>query len=146
MRIASLLPSATEIVRSLGLAESLVAVTHECDFPAFVRDLPKATRTLVPKHAGSAEIDRLVRERLTAQTALYSLDLPVLEELRLDLIVTQALCDVCAVATEEVEAHPVGGRSPRIVREVTRRGSGRPRGPIPRLTERSTPPLLRRGP
>ena len=102
MRIVSLLPSATEIVCGLGLGDQLVAVTHECDFPAFVRDLPKATRTLVPKDAPSAEIDRLVRERLQGQRALYSLDLPTLEELRPDLIVTQALCDVCAVAEEEV--------------------------------------------
>ena len=103
MRIVSLLPSATEIVCSLGLGDQLVAVTHECDFPPFVRDLPKATRTLIPKEASSAEIDRLVRERLTGRRALYSLDLPTLAELRPDLIVTQALCDVCAVAEEEVQ-------------------------------------------
>jgi len=103
VRIVSLLPSATEIVCSLGLGDQLVAVTHECDFPPFVRDLPKATRTLIPKEASSAEIDRLVRERLTGRRALYSLDLPTLAELRPDLIVTQALCDVCAVAEEEVQ-------------------------------------------
>jgi iron complex transport system substrate-binding protein len=103
VRIVSLLPSATEIVCGVGLGDQLVAVTHECDYPAFVRDLPKATRTLIPKDAPSAEIDRLVRERLQGQTALYSLDLPTLEALRPDLIVTQALCDVCAVAEEEVQ-------------------------------------------
>ncbi len=103
MRIVSLLPSATEIVCSLGLGDQLVAVTHECDYPPFVRDLPKATRTLIPKDAPSAEIDRLVRERLSGQRALYTLDLETLEALRPELIVTQALCDVCAVAAEEVE-------------------------------------------
>lgn len=102
MRIVSLLPSATEIICALGLEDHLVGVTHECDFPAFVRGLPKVTRTLIPTEASSAEIDRLVRERLRTDRALYTLDLPALEALLPDLIVTQALCDVCAVAEDEV--------------------------------------------
>ncbi|HEX5387687.1 MAG TPA: cobalamin-binding protein [Gemmatimonadales bacterium] len=104
MRIVSLLPSATEMICALGLEDQLVGVTHECDFPASVRRLPKVTRTLIPTDATSGEIDRLVRERLSADRALYSLDLAVLERLRPDLIVTQALCDVCAVAEDEVRA------------------------------------------
>ena len=104
MKIVSLLPSATEIVCLLGLREDLVGVTHECDFPADVAGLPKVTRTLIPHDASSHEIDGLVRERLQTQKALYSLDMPVLERLKPDLIVTQALCDVCAVADEEVRA------------------------------------------
>jgi iron complex transport system substrate-binding protein len=104
MRIVSLLPSATEIVCALGLEDQLVGVTHECDYPAFVTALPKVTRTLIPHDATSAGIDALVRERLQTQRALYTLDLPALEALRPDLIVTQALCDVCAVAEEEVRA------------------------------------------
>ncbi len=103
-RIVSLLPSATEIVCGLGLEDRLVGVTHECDFPASVRRLPKVTRTLIPADASSGDIDRLVRERLRTNRALYTLDLPVLEALRPDLIVTQALCDVCAVAEDEVRA------------------------------------------
>jgi iron complex transport system substrate-binding protein len=102
MRIVSLLPSATEIICSLGLRESLVGVTHECDFPAGVESLPKVTRTLIPHDATSAEIDTLVRERLKTEKALYSLDMETLERLRPELIVTQALCDVCAVAEQEV--------------------------------------------
>ena len=104
MRIVSLLPSATEIVCELGLGDQLVGVTHECDHPPFVAGLPKVTRTLIPHDASSGEIDRLVRERLKTQSALYSLDMPVLEGLRPDLLVTQALCDVCAVAEAEVNA------------------------------------------
>ena len=104
MRIVSLLPSATEIVCALGLEDQLVGVTHECDHPPAVRGLPTVTHTLIPTDATSAEIDRLVRERLAGQRALYTLDLPTLERLRPDLIVTQALCDVCAVADEEVRA------------------------------------------
>jgi iron complex transport system substrate-binding protein len=104
MRIVSLLPSATEIVCSLGLADQLVGVTHECDWPPAVRKLPKVTRTLIPHDATSAEIDALVRDRLASQRALYSLDMPVLQRLAPELIVTQALCDVCAVAEAEVRA------------------------------------------
>jgi iron complex transport system substrate-binding protein len=104
MRIVSLLPSATEIVCALGLGDQLVGVTHECDFPATVRALPKVTRTLIPTDASSAAIDGLVRDRLGAGSALYALDEAMLERLRPDLIVTQALCDVCAVAEDEVRA------------------------------------------
>jgi iron complex transport system substrate-binding protein len=104
MRIVSLLPSATEMICALGLEDQLVGVTHECDFPKTVQRLPKVTRTLIPAGAASGEIDRLVRERLGTQGALYTLDLPTLEALRPDLIVTQALCDVCAVAEDEVRA------------------------------------------
>jgi iron complex transport system substrate-binding protein len=104
MRIVSLLPSATETICALGLEDQLVGVTHECDYPPFVRDLPKVTETLIPTDATSAEIDGLVRERLDDGRALYALDLTVLESLRPDLIVTQALCDVCAVAEAEVKA------------------------------------------
>jgi iron complex transport system substrate-binding protein len=104
MRIVSLLPSATEIICELGLRDQLVGVTHECDYPRSVLDLPKVTRTLIPTDASSSEIDALVRDRLGAQSALYSLDMEALERLRPDLIVTQALCDVCAVAEEEVRS------------------------------------------
>ena len=104
MRIVSLLPSATELVCALGLESSLVGVTHECDFPPAVAGLPKVTRTLIPHDAPSADIDALVRERLKTEQALYTLDLPALEALAPDLIVTQALCDVCAVADAEVRA------------------------------------------
>ncbi len=102
MRIVSLLPSATEIVCAVGLEDSLVGVSHECDFPPSVRSLPKLTRSAIPLDASSAEIDRMVRERLQTNSALYTLDLPMLQTLRPDLIVTQALCDVCAVAEDEV--------------------------------------------
>ena len=102
MRIVSLLPSATEIVCSLGLGDELVGVTHECDHPPFVRELPKITHTLIPHDASSGRIDALVREQLTAERALYHLDMDALMALAPDLIVTQALCDVCAVAEAEV--------------------------------------------
>jgi len=103
MKIVSLLPSATEIVCRLGLQDSLVGVTHECDYPAGVDHLPKVTQTLIPHDASSRIIDTLVHERLQQQTALYSLNMPVMQQLQPDLIVTQALCDVCAVSEAEVQ-------------------------------------------
>ncbi len=103
MRIVSLLPAATEILCALGLEDQLVGVTHECDYPPSVQVLPRVTRTLIPHDASSSEIDALVRERLKTQAALYSLDQEVLEWLQPDLLVTQALCDVCAVAESEVQ-------------------------------------------
>jgi len=103
MRIVSLLPSATEIICSLGLVDSLVGVSHECDYPAQVAALPKVTTSLIPETASSKEIDELVREKLKTSKALYSLNQTVLEKLKPDFIVTQALCDVCAVAESEVQ-------------------------------------------
>lgn len=103
MRIVSLLPSATEVVCALGLGDQLVGVTHECDYPQTVQSLPRVTRTLIPVDTSSCEIDRLVSEQLNATKALYQLDLPLLKELRPDVIVTQSLCDVCAVSPGDVQ-------------------------------------------
>jgi iron complex transport system substrate-binding protein len=104
MRIVSLLPSATEIICALGLEEQLVGVTHECDYPAAVRNKPKVTITHIPANATSGEIDRLVRKQLDEDRALYSLNEEILESLQPDLIVSQTLCDVCAVAKRDVAA------------------------------------------
>lgn len=121
MRIVSLLPSATEIICALGLEDQLVGVTHECDVPETVRRLPAVTRTLIPTDAPSAAIDALVRERLQTTGALYTLDLPTLAGLAPDLIVTQALCEVCAVAETEVRAAACGlpGNPPVVNLEPT---------------------------
>ncbi|MEM9644094.1 MAG: cobalamin-binding protein [Planctomycetota bacterium] len=104
MNIVSLLPSATEIICELGLRSQLVGVTHECDYPPSVEHLPKVTQSLIPVDATSREIDGLVRDRLQNSQALYSLDHSVLERVCPDVIVTQSLCDVCAVAEDEVRA------------------------------------------
>jgi iron complex transport system substrate-binding protein len=104
MRIVSLLPSATEIICQLELGDRLVGVTHECDWPPSVRRLPKVTRSRIPARAASRDIDELVRDHLKTEQALYSLNIPKLAELQPDLIVTQGLCDVCAVSEAEVQA------------------------------------------
>lgn len=104
MRIVSLLPSATEIIYALGLGESLVGVTHECDFPADARSKPIVTRSLLD-HTGatSEEIDHAVRQQVRAGLSLYGLDSAMLAQLAPDLILTQELCEVCAVAYGQVE-------------------------------------------
>ncbi|MFK8067544.1 MAG: cobalamin-binding protein [Gammaproteobacteria bacterium] len=104
MKIVSLLPSATEIICLLDLQDQLVGVTHECDFPADVLALPNVTKTRIPKDATSRQIDQLVNEHLQENSALYSLNMEVLHQLQPDIIITQALCDVCAVAEQEVKA------------------------------------------
>lgn len=104
MRIASLVPSATEILFALGLGDSVVAVTHECDYPPEAARLPQLTRSVVPEGLSSAEIDRAVRARTERAEALYELDEDVLRTLAVDLIVTQAVCEVCAVSFDDVRA------------------------------------------
>ncbi|MFK7831503.1 MAG: cobalamin-binding protein [Congregibacter sp.] len=104
MRIVSLLPSATELVCALGLREQLVGVSHECDYPESVKALPSVTRSKIPPGLKSGAIDALVQTQLTTDNSLYSLNMPTLAALKPDLIVTQALCDVCAVSADEVNA------------------------------------------
>jgi iron complex transport system substrate-binding protein len=104
MRIASLVPSATEMLFALGLGESVVAVTHECDYPAGVEQLPHLTRSVIPPGLSSAEIDAEVRLRTGEGKALYELDEDTLDELDVNLIVTQAVCEVCAVSFDDVRA------------------------------------------
>jgi iron complex transport system substrate-binding protein len=104
MRIASLVPSATEALYALGLGDSVVAVTHECDHPAEVTALPKLTSSVIDDGLEPAEIDRKVREVTARGESLYRLDEDVLEHLDTDLILTQALCAVCAVSYDDVRA------------------------------------------
>ncbi|MGB0098101.1 MAG: cobalamin-binding protein [Solirubrobacteraceae bacterium] len=104
MRIVSLVPSATEMLFALGLGPDLIAVTHECDYPPPALELPKVTRDLLPTGLSAAEIDAAVKERTLAGESIYELDADMLHELQPDLIVTQALCSVCAVSFDDVRA------------------------------------------
>lgn len=101
MRIASLLASSTEIVAALGLTEDLVAVSHCCDWPPQVTRLPALTSALFEAQT-ALDIDAAVREKLQGQDAIYALDAPALAALKPDLVISQALCDVCAVSGAEV--------------------------------------------
>ena len=102
MRIVSLVPHATELLFALGLGEEVIAVTHECDFPPPVLDLPRVTRDALPAGLSAREIDAAVRERTARGEAIYELDRDALSAVEPDLIVTQALCPVCAVSYSEV--------------------------------------------
>jgi iron complex transport system substrate-binding protein len=104
VRIVSLVPSATELLFALGLGDEVTAVTHECDHPAEALELPKVTRDLIGPGLEPAEIDRAVRELTQEGRAIYELDEARLRSLQPDLIVTQALCAVCAVSYDDVKA------------------------------------------
>ena len=104
MRIVSLVPSATESLFALGLGAQVAAVTHECDYPADARNLPKVTRDVIGPGLPPGEIDRAVRELTEQGRSIYELDGPGLLALKPDLIVTQALCSVCAVSVDDVRA------------------------------------------
>jgi iron complex transport system substrate-binding protein len=104
MKIISLLPSATEIVCALGLEESLVGITHECDFPAEVSGKPVLTASRISHETmSSKEIDHAVRSQLDGHGSIYDLNEKLLQALAPDLIITQELCDVCAVSYKTVE-------------------------------------------
>ena len=117
MRICSLLPSATEIAFALGLDDSVVAVTHECDYPPQARSKRVVVKSSIdPARQSSAEIDKSIGERLKGSRGVYTIDLPRLREADPDLILTQELCDVCAVDYDEVlSAARSLARKPKII-------------------------------
>ena len=135
MRIASLVPSATEMLFALGVGDGVVAVTHECDYPEGVEQLPHLTRSVIPEGLPAAEIDAAVRERTSRGEALYELDENTLEDLDVDLMVTQAVCEVCAVSYDDVRA--VAERLPTHPRVISLDPStlGEVLADIPRLAE-----------
>jgi iron complex transport system substrate-binding protein len=102
VRIASLVPASTEMLFALGLGDQTVGVTHECDFPPAAAALPHLTATVLPEGLSAGEIDAAVKRIVGEGKALYSLDEERLAALAPDLIVTQAVCDVCAVSYEDV--------------------------------------------
>ena len=105
MRVVSLLPAATEMVAALGMVDALVGVSHECDFPAAVQALPRVTRCAIHGNAlPSGDIDRWVKTELRRSGTLYTMDEPLLRRLAPDVIITQRLCDVCAVGWDGVAA------------------------------------------
>ena len=118
MRIASLVPSATEMLFALGLGGDVVAVTHECDHPPAAAKLPHLTATVLPEGLSAAEIDAAVKSVVGEGRALYSLDEERLAKLAPELIVTQAICDVCAVSYEDVvEVAARLPSQPRVVQQ-----------------------------
>jgi iron complex transport system substrate-binding protein len=116
MRIVSLLPSATEILFALGLDREVVGVSHECDFPAQVRNKCVVIHSRIPRNASPAEIDRLVREFVSRGESVYAVDAEALENLTPDLVVTQDLCHVCAASPDDLATALAGfDRRPEIL-------------------------------
>ena len=103
MKLVTLLPSATEIIAKLGLEKNLVGVSHECDFPQTVQSLPKLTSSSVNNDLPSAKIHESVLEVVKSAISVYDLDIELLKSLQPDFIITQDLCDVCAVSFAQVE-------------------------------------------
>lgn len=102
LRIVSLLPSATEMVSDLGLARRLSAVSHACDFPREVAKIPVITKSIVPPGLSSEQIDAFVAQAVRDRRSPYTVDEEMLQEIAPDVVITQALCDVCAVNYETV--------------------------------------------
>lgn len=110
------MPSATETLFALGLGSQVAAVTHECDYPPDALNLPKVTRDVIGPGLPPAEIDAAVRALTEEGRSIYELDEEGLRRLRPDLIVTQALCSVCAVSADDVRAIAAGmDPEPKIV-------------------------------
>ena len=103
LRIISLLPSATEIVAALGLADALVGRSHECDYPFQVQSLPVCTEATLNSQKPSAEIDADVQTLVEAALSIYKIKIDVVEQLQPTHIITQDQCDVCAVSFGDVQ-------------------------------------------
>jgi iron complex transport system substrate-binding protein len=116
MRICSLLPSATEIAFALGLGDDIVAVTHECDYPPQARAKPVVVRSAIDTEETSRGIEQQVSELLKTNKSLYTIDVERFKEASPDLVLTQELCDVCALDYREVaQAAQCLSPTPRIV-------------------------------
>ena len=113
MRVVSLVPAATEIACAIGAMPDLVAVTHDCDFPAQVRSLPRVTSATIPAGATSREIDTLVRDAASRNESTFHLDSGALRDAAPDVILGQTLCAVCAVTLDQVPRWLP--REPRVV-------------------------------
>lgn len=140
MRIASLVPSSTEMLFALGLGDAVVGVTHECDYPPAAAGLAHLTRSVIEEGLSAGEIDAAVRERTQAGQALYVLDEALLAELGPDLIVTQAVCEVCAVSYDDVVAAAKRLPLPAEVMSLDPSTLEEVLGDIPRLAERAGVP------
>jgi iron complex transport system substrate-binding protein len=119
MRIVSLLPSSTEILYALGLGDSVVGVTHECDFPPDAALKPVLIKPRVDTHAPPAEIDRQVRDLVSRGESIYAIDADLLAALKPDLIVTQDLCHVCAASPDDLATALTRFQKPPLVLALT---------------------------
>jgi len=135
MRICSLLPSATEIAYAIGLGDSILGVSHECDFPADAATKPSLLRPRVDPQAPPAEIDRQVNEIIARGESIYAVDAELLRSLRPDLILTQDLCHVCAASPDDLATALTRFPTPPQVLSLTPRSLQDVWGDVRRLGE-----------
>lgn len=107
-KIISLLPAATEILCALGLNGNLAGISHECDYPESIQDLPVCTASKINTNAGSMQIDSEIKDLLSNALSIYSLNTELVRNLKPAVIITQSQCEVCAVSLSEVEAELAG--------------------------------------
>ena len=104
MKIASLFPAGSEIICNLGLSKSLIAVSHECDFPPLLSKKTKVTKSIIPKCNDQNIIDQLVKDAIKNNVSLYQIDNNRLLKMNPDLIITQGLCEVCSISENQIQA------------------------------------------
>ena len=104
MKIASLFPAGSEIICNLGLSKSLIAVSHECDFPPILSKKTKVTKSIIPKCNDQNIIDQLVKDAIKNNVSLYQIDNNRLLKMNPDLIITQGLCEVCSISENQIQA------------------------------------------
>ena len=103
MKIVSLVPSASEIICDLGLEKNLVGVSHECNYPISLQKINTVTSSNIDSAKSQREIDKSVREKVNENSPLYEVDIKKINQLKPDIIITQGICDVCAISSDQVE-------------------------------------------
>ena len=104
MKIVSLLPAASEVICDMGLSNYLQGVSHECDYPDEIKGIKKVTSSIIPKNLDQRSIDKLVKKAVKKNIPLYEVDNEEILKINPDLIITQGLCDVCAISEGKIQA------------------------------------------
>mgnify|MGYP001352587103 FL=1 len=104
MKIVSLLPAASEIIYDMGLSNYLYAVSHECDYPDFIKGIKKVTSSVIPNSLNQSSIDKLVKKAVENNIPLYQIDNDEILKINPDLIITQGLCEICSISENIIEA------------------------------------------
>ena len=104
MKIVSLLPAASEIIYDMGLSDYLYAVSHECDYPDFIKGIKKVTSSVIPNSLNQSSIDKLVKKAVENDIPLYQIDNDEILKINPDLIITQGLCEICSISENIIEA------------------------------------------
>ena len=104
MKIVSLLPAASEIIYDMGLSDYLYAVSHECDYPDFIKGIKKVTSSVIPNSLNQSSIDKLVKKAVENDIPLYQRDNDEILKINPDLRITQGLCEICSISENIIEA------------------------------------------